>query len=102
MNMEIPEEKDEPKEVVDEGKKQIQGHFSQEFYIDRKDLAEFLRDLADDLEADGEMKLTTDEWELPFTSKKSVELEIELEDDELEIEMEFDEAKDKGKELSVE
>ncbi len=101
MTMELPEEKEE-NEPEDEGKKEIQGYFSQEFYIDRSDLAEFLRNLADEIEKDGEMKLTTDEWELPFNAKESVELEIEMEDDELEIEMEFEEAKNKGKKLSVE
>ena len=101
MTMEIPEEKEED-EPEDEGKKEIQGYFSQEFYIDRSDLAKFLRNVADEIEEDGEMKLSTDEWELPFNAKEGVELEIELGDDELEIEMEFEEAKNKGKELSVE
>lgn len=93
--MEIPEEKEENKP-----KKTIQGHFSQEFYLGRDQLAEFLRNLADEVEKQDEIRISTDEWELPFSASERAEVEIDLEDDELEIEIEFEEAKG-GTELSA-
>ena len=93
--MEIPEqtEKTEPK-------RRIQGYFSQEFYLGRQKLAEFLRQLADEVEKEGEIKISTAEWELPFNARDQVEVEIELDDDELEIEIDFEKART-GKNLTV-
>ena len=85
--MEIPEEKEENK-----AKKTIQGQFSQEFYLGKQQLAEFLRDLADEVESQNEITIGTDEWELPFSAREQAEVEIELDDDELEIEIEFEKA----------
>ncbi len=94
--MEVPEKEERPQE-----KKKIQGHFSQEFYLNRDQLATFLRDLANEVENEGEIRINTDEWELPFNSRKNAEVEIELEEDELEIEVEFEKAKNQGKGLSA-
>ena len=93
--MEIPEEKEK-----NTPKKTIQGQFSQEFYLGKQQLAEFLRALADEVENQGEITISTDEWELPFSAQEQAEVEIELDDDELEIEIEFDKAKG-GSSLSV-
>lgn len=92
--MEIPEEKEK------KTKKTIQGYFSQEFYLGRQQLVEFLRKLADEVEKQEGIRISTDEWELPFNARDQAEVEIELEDDELEIEIEFQKAKG-GKDLSV-
>ncbi len=81
------------------GKKQIAGSFSQEFYMGRRELAAFLRKLADEIEGSNELTISTDEWELPFTFSDQIEVEIELDQDELEIELEFDKCKGSG--LSV-
>lgn len=93
--MEIPEEKEEK-----EAKKTIEGYFSQEFYLGREQLVEFLKKLADEVEKQSEITISTDEWELPFTARDQAEVEIELEDDELEIEIEFKKAKG-GNDLTV-
>lgn len=94
--MEIPKEKE-----TQEEKKRITGYFSQEFYLGREDLASFLRALADEIEGSEELKITTDEWELPFRARDQAEVEIELEDDELEIEIEFEKSTGTGSQLSV-
>lgn len=86
--MDIPEEKQ-----INKAKKTIQGYFSQEFYLGRKQLAEFLRKLADEVETQDEIKISTEDWVLPFTARDQAEVEIELDDDELEIEIEFEKAK---------
>ncbi|OUJ18359.1 hypothetical protein AMET1_1272 [Methanonatronarchaeum thermophilum] len=80
----------------DEGPKRvIQGRFQEEFYMTRKETAEFLRNLADEIEKSNEIKITTQDWELPFKIREDVEVEIELEENELEIEIEFEKHKDK-------
>lgn len=98
--MEIPEEEPDQEEETKQNKV-IQGHFSQEFYVNKKDLAEFLRNLADEVESEGEITIKSEDWELPFNPRENAELEIELDDDELEIEIEFEEAKHKDKGLTV-
>ena len=91
INLEIPEEKEE-----ESPKKTIQGHFSQEFYLGKQQLAEFLRDLAEEVESQSEITIATDEWELPFNAREQAEVEIELDDDELEIEIEFEKSRGTG------
>jgi amphi-Trp domain-containing protein len=87
-------------EKTQEGKKVIQGEFSQEFYMNKGQVATFLRKLADEIEQGNELKISTDEWELPFQFRDEVEVEIDAEHDELEIELEFE--KYRGNNLSVE
>lgn len=87
-------------EEPDEEKRVVEGSFQQEIYMDKEDVAEFLTDLAEELKESSELKIATDEWELPFAIRDKVEVEIDLDYDELEIELEFDE--DKSKELSIE
>lgn len=75
------------------------GFFEQEVYLSRTDTAAFLRDLADQLEADTTFTLSTDEWEIPFEYADPIEVEIEFakgEKRELEIELEFTEPQDGG------
>ena len=82
MNMEIE------KEPIKE-KKTVQGYFSQEFYMSSSELARFLRNLADQVEAGGDLKITTEEWILPFGPASHAKVDVDLEEDELEIEIEF-------------
>ncbi|MFP4046076.1 MAG: amphi-Trp domain-containing protein [Candidatus Aenigmatarchaeota archaeon] len=83
-----------------EGKKTVEGDFNREFYMNRSDLSDFLRKLADEVEQGNELKISTDEWELPFTFREQVEVEIDKDRDELEIEIEFEKQKG-GRGLSV-
>jgi amphi-Trp domain-containing protein len=70
-------------------KKTVQGHFSQEFYMSHQELAKFLRNLADQVEAGGDLNITTEEWILPFNPASHAKVDVDLEEDELEIEIEF-------------
>ncbi len=92
----------EIKEGETKCKKVVEGRFSQELYMSKDKVAEFLRNLADEIESGNEIKISTDEWELPFTFADQIEIDIEHEVDELEIELEFDKAVGKGGGLSVE
>lgn len=91
----------EIKNSKSEEKKTITGDFSQEFYMERKDVSELLRNMADEIEEGNELKISTEKWKLPFKFRNQVEVEIDKEYDELEIEFEFDKLEDKNK-LSVE
>ena len=75
-------------------KKTVEGNFSQEFKMDGIQLAQFLRKLADEVEAGDELRISTSQWELPFRYDSRIEVEVEKEDDELEIEIEFKEKKE--------
>ena len=88
-------------EEENEDKKIIEGNYSQEFYIEKQDLSKFLKELAEEIAEGNELKISTDNWELPFKFKDKIELEIEKEHDELEIEMEFKETEE-TEELSIE
>ncbi|MFP3951737.1 MAG: amphi-Trp domain-containing protein [Candidatus Bathyarchaeia archaeon] len=79
----------EIKKKTDQEKKIIQGIFSQEFYMSRKELSAFLRNLADQVEEEGELRITTEEWILPFKPVGHAEVDVDLDEDELEIEIEF-------------
>ena len=70
-------------------RKKVQGDFSQEFYMGRVELASFLRNLADQVEAQGPLRITTEEWVLPFLPMDVVKVDLDLDDTELEIEIEF-------------
>ncbi|OKY77907.1 MAG: hypothetical protein BTN85_0384 [Candidatus Methanohalarchaeum thermophilum] len=91
--MEVDQNKNEERKVVE-------GNFSQEIYIDREELAEFLSDLVEEIKKGNSINIKASDWEIPFKFRDKVELEIEHEGDELEIEMEF--KKDKSGDLSVE
>lgn len=73
----------------EEGKKQVTGQFSKEFHMGRTQLAGFLRKLADEIEESNNLKISADEWEIPFEFRDEVEVEIEKKKDKLEIELEF-------------
>ncbi len=77
-------------EGTPKGKKVIQGEFSQEFYMNKGQVANFLRKLADEIEQGNQLKISTNEWELPFQFRDEIEVEIDVDHDELEIELEFE------------
>ncbi|PTD94144.1 amphi-Trp domain-containing protein [archaeon SCG-AAA382B04] len=86
----------------DKDKKRVTGSFQQEIYMEREDLANFLEELAKELKQGNEIKIITDEWELPFAIRDQAEVEIELEHGELEIKLELEFDEDKSKDLTVE
>ena len=70
-------------------KKIVKGEFSQEFYMSRDELAAFLRNLADQVEGEADLKITSEDWILPFKPVGYAQVDIDLDEDELEIEIEF-------------
>ncbi len=70
-------------------RKEIVGDFSQEFYMGRVELASFLRNLADQVEAQGPLRITSDDWVLSFDPMDMVKIDVDLDEKELEIEIEF-------------
>ena len=71
------------------GRKEVIGDFSQEFYMGRVEMASFLRNLADQVEAQGALRITSDDWVLSFDPMDMVKVDVDLDDKELEIEIEF-------------
>ncbi len=70
------------------------GEYEKEFYLSKKELADFLRGIADQLEKGEKITISTNEWEIPFEYREPIEVEIEYEseegeENELEIEIEF-------------
>lgn len=59
----------------------------QKFSLTNSEAAAFLRDLAQEIEAGGEVGVACDEVSISVNPKAPIELEVELEDGELEIEM---------------
>ena len=84
-----------------DGRKEIEGNFNKEFYMESSDLSDFLKDLSEEIKEGNELKLKSDDWVLPFKFSDKVEVEIEKDHDELEIELEFNKPKD-TEELSLE
>jgi len=71
------------------GRKEVVGDFSQEFYMGRVETASFLRNLADQVEAQGALRISSDDWVLFFDPMDMVKVDVDLDDKELEIEIEF-------------
>lgn len=91
-----------PDDRTDKRRTITDGFFEREVYLSRQETAAFLRELADQLEADSSLTIATSEWEIPFEYRDPIEVEIEFtkqRDRELEIELEFTE--DGGDGLSV-
>jgi amphi-Trp domain-containing protein len=64
--------------------------FEEEYRLDAATAGAFLADLGAQLQEDGELTLTTDEWELPFAFGEPIELEADFDGvgtPELEIEV---------------
>jgi amphi-Trp domain-containing protein len=67
----------------------VSGYFSQEFFMNREELSEFLRNLADQVESKDDLRITTEEWILPFTPMSQAKVDVDLDGEKLEIEIEF-------------
>ncbi|ELZ01647.1 hypothetical protein C482_06332 [Natrialba chahannaoensis JCM 10990] len=89
----VPDDRDRTQRTITDG------FFEREVYLSRQETATFLRDLADQLEADTNVTVAGSEWEIPFEYREPIEVEIEFtkqRERELEIELEFSEATDGG------
>ncbi|MBS3816714.1 MAG: amphi-Trp domain-containing protein [Candidatus Thermoplasmatota archaeon] len=83
---EIPNESEGEKRVVKEG------DLEHEVYLDSEDIADFLEGLAEQMREGDQVKIETEEWDLPFTFREPIELDIDFEgygERELEIEIEM-------------
>lgn len=79
--------------------------FEREVYLSRTETAAFLRDLADQIEAETRVTISGDDWTIPFPYREPVEVEVEYTDHdegELEIELELTGDPGSGEGLSVE
>ncbi|WP_436347325.1 amphi-Trp domain-containing protein [Natronorubrum sp. FCH18a] len=93
----LPEDRDRKLRTITDG------FFEREVYLSRTETATFLRELADQLEAETAVTVAGSSWEIPFEYREPIEVEIEFtsqRERELEIELEFAEASD-GSDLSV-
>lgn len=75
------------------------GFFEREVYLSREETAEFLRNLADQIESETQITVSSEEWEIPFEYDSPIEVEVEFAErrqKELEIELEFTEPSDTG------
>lgn len=96
-DVEFPDEEATERTIVTEG------FFEREVYLSRMETANFLRQIADALEADTKLTVSGSTWEIPFEYREPIEVEVEFvgqRSKELEIEIEFDEARD-GTDLNV-
>lgn len=98
-SMEIKKESDpKPKTIK-------YGEYEKEFYLSKKELANFLHGIADQVEKGEKITISTNEWEIPFEYREPIEVDIEYEseddeENELEIEIEF-KSKRRGESLQV-
>jgi amphi-Trp domain-containing protein len=82
-----------PNTETNEGRVVTEGYFEREVLLSADQTAAVLRDLADQLEAGGELTVSSDEWEIPFQFREPIEVEVEFIGDgsrELELELEFE------------
>ena len=87
----FPDDRDSKRKVITEG------FFEREVQLSRARTAEFLRELAAQVESDGELTISTADWEIPFAYGEPIEVEVEFTGGhrkELEIELEFTEPRD--------
>ncbi|MEF8873702.1 MAG: amphi-Trp domain-containing protein [Candidatus Thermoplasmatota archaeon] len=83
---EIPNEDEGEKRVVEEG------DLEHEVYLNKEQVADFLESMAKQMRDGDTLTIETNKWEIPFTFRDNIELEIDFEgygERELEIEIEF-------------
>ncbi|SIR72475.1 amphi-Trp domain-containing protein [Natronorubrum thiooxidans] len=93
----LPEDRNHERRTITDG------FFEREVYLSRDETAAFLRDLADQIEAETTVTVAGSGWEIPFEYRDPIEVEIEFtkqRDRELEIELEFSEPRG-GSDLSI-
>ncbi|MFB6165696.1 MAG: amphi-Trp domain-containing protein [Haloarculaceae archaeon] len=96
-HVEFPDDRDADQRTVTDG------FFEREVQLSRAETAAFLRDLADQVERESRLTISTADWEIPFELGEPIEVEVEFTGgrrDELEIEVEFTEPSG-GSDLSV-
>lgn len=74
------------------------GFFEREVQLSRDETSAFLRDLADQIDRESQLTVSTDEWEIPFEFAEPIEVEVEFtggHQNELEIEVEFTEPRNR-------
>lgn len=85
---EVPEPEEEGRRVIRDG------YFEKEFHLTGEQVGEFLVDMGEQLKSGDRVTISSDDWELPFTFREPVELEVEFEGggvvSELEVEVEFE------------
>ncbi|MFC7156743.1 amphi-Trp domain-containing protein [Halomarina halobia] len=89
----LPGEKRDGRTVITEG------YFEREVHLSRQATATFLRELADQIEADTRLTISSADWEVPFEYREPIEVEVEFvsqQEGELEIELEFTGASGEG------
>ncbi|WP_435177096.1 amphi-Trp domain-containing protein [Halorussus sp. AFM4] len=94
----LPDDRDRQRTTVTDG------FFEREIHLSREATAAFLRELADQIENDTRLTLSSQDWEIPFEYREPVEVEVEFaggREAELEVEFEFTEPRGSD-ELSVE
>ncbi len=77
---------------VHRDKKMIEfGEFEFETYLTKDELVEFLRKLADQIEKDNEIEISSEDWIIRFSFTEPIEVEVEFDADakKLELEIEF-------------
>ncbi|WP_254547163.1 amphi-Trp domain-containing protein [Halomarina pelagica] len=75
------------------------GYFEREVHLSRRATATFLRELADQIEDDTHLTISSADWEVPFEYREPIEVEVEFvsqNEGELEIELEFTGARADG------
>jgi amphi-Trp domain-containing protein len=93
------EDIDFPDKGTEHRKTVTSGFFEREVHLSREETAAFLRHLADGIEADTRITVSGEDWEIPFSYREPIEVEVEFSkqrEGELEIEVEFTEARDGG------
>lgn len=93
-----------PSDNMDDPTVITEGYFEREVHLSRNSTANFLRELADQIEAGTELTVSSDDWQIPFEYREPVEIEVEFtsqREKELEIEIEFTESRGRDR-LNVE
>ena len=86
MEAEIPSKEKKKKRIITEG------DMEHEVYLNSDQMADFLIALGEQMKKGDKVTVKTSEWEIPFTFREPIELDIDFEgygERELEIEIEF-------------
>jgi amphi-Trp domain-containing protein len=80
----LPDSESEQRTITD-------GFFEREVYLSREETANFLRNLANQIESERRITISSEKWEIPFEYDSPIEVEVEFaEGDQTELEIEFE------------
>jgi amphi-Trp domain-containing protein len=82
----LPSDEGEDRTVITEG------YFEREVHLSRPATAQFLRELADQIDEGTDLTISSDDWRIPFSYREPIEVEVEFASNrtkELEVEIEF-------------